>query len=61
MVTIIQGYIGLSAMLHVVGKTSSYYTGEDQEGDDVRLCFVRNVEGRDLDFVVIRNNKPVQP
>jgi predicted AAA+ superfamily ATPase len=31
---------------------------EDREGDRMDLRFVRDSQGRELDFVVIRNNKP---
>lgn len=31
---------------------------EDQEGDRMELRFVRDSQGRELDFVVVRNNKP---
>lgn len=32
---------------------------EDTEGDDVTLRFVRDANGRELDFVVVNNNKPL--
>lgn len=32
---------------------------EDTEGDDVALRFVRDANGRELDFVVVKNNKPL--
>ncbi len=31
---------------------------EDREGDCMELRFVRDSQGRELDFVVVRNNKP---
>lgn len=31
---------------------------EDREGDRMALRFVRDSQGRELDFVVVRNNKP---
>jgi len=31
---------------------------EDREGDHMELKFVRDSQGRELDFVVVRNNKP---
>jgi len=31
---------------------------EDREGDRMELRFVRDSQGRELDFVVVRNNKP---
>jgi uncharacterized protein len=31
---------------------------EDSEGDRMELRFVRDSQGRELDFVVVRNNKP---
>lgn len=30
----------------------------DWEGDQMELKFVRNSQGRELDFVVVRNGKP---
>jgi len=32
---------------------------EDSEGDRMELRFVRDSQGRELDFVVVRNNKPL--
>lgn len=32
---------------------------EDSDGDQVELRFVRDAQGRELDFVVVENNKPV--
>jgi uncharacterized protein len=32
---------------------------EDREGDRMELRFVRDSQGRELDFVVVRNNKPL--
>ena len=32
---------------------------EDTEGDDMALRFVRDANGRELDFVVVKNNKPL--
>jgi len=31
---------------------------EDREGDRMELRFIRDSQGRELDFVVVRNNKP---
>lgn len=31
---------------------------EDTEGDELELKYVRDVEGREVDFVVLKNNKP---
>lgn len=32
---------------------------EDTTGDEMRLCFVRDKEKREIDFVVLRENKPL--
>jgi predicted AAA+ superfamily ATPase len=32
---------------------------EDTEGHDMQLCFLRDREKRELDFVVIKNKKPL--
>ncbi|HMO52835.1 MAG TPA: AAA family ATPase [Kiritimatiellia bacterium] len=32
---------------------------EDREGDRMELCFIRDAEKREIDFVVVRNKKPV--
>ena len=32
---------------------------EDTKGDDMALRFVRDANGRELDFVVVENNKPL--
>lgn len=32
---------------------------EDTEGEDMELKYLRDVEGREIDFVVLKNNKPL--
>ncbi len=32
---------------------------EDTEGDHVELCFIRDAQGREIDFVVVKDQKPV--
>lgn len=32
---------------------------EDVEGDNMKLQFIRDKEGREVDFIVIKNNKPL--
>lgn len=32
---------------------------EDTEGDKLELRYLRDIDGREIDFVVIKNNKPL--
>lgn len=32
---------------------------EDTEGEKMELCYLRDVEGREIDFVVLKNKKPL--
>lgn len=32
---------------------------EDTQGDDMRLCYLKDTEGREVDFVVLKNKKPL--
>lgn len=38
-------------------KYCHYY--EDTEGDTMNLCFLRDSEAREIDFIVLKNSKPI--
>ena len=45
---------------HKIGLGPELYVHyqEDQLGDDMELRYLRDTDGREIDFVVLRNGKP---